>query len=90
MWNKIGSCILYWTRPWTSASASDIGTYGADRLGVSGPPKIRVLKPVYMKGLVSEKVHAGGVYSTFGSSTSKYPLKTPLRALGFFGEKLHA
>ena len=36
-----------------------------------------VLKSVYMKDLVSEKVHAGGVYSTFGSSTSKYPLKTP-------------
>ena len=35
----------------------------------------RVLKPVYMKSLVSEC--ACGVYSTFGSSTSKYSLETP-------------
>ena len=76
---------MYWTRPRTSASASDIGTSGASRLGglvtlvghVSGPSEMRVLKPVFMKGLVSEKVHPGDVYSTFGSNTSKYPLKTP-------------
>jgi len=36
---------------------------------------MRVLKLVYMKGLISEKVHACGVYSTFG-----------LRALGFLGK----
>jgi len=42
---------------------------------VSGPPKMRVLKPAYVKSLVSER--ACGVYSTFGSSTSKYSLETP-------------
>jgi len=36
---------------------------------------MRVLKFVYMKNLVSER--ACGVYSTCGSSTSKYSLETP-------------
>jgi len=47
----------------------------------SGPhkwaPEMRVLKPVYKKGLICEKVHAWRVYSTFGSITSKYSSKTP-------------
>jgi len=60
---------MYWTRPRISTSASDIDTCGAGRLGglvvlvghVSEPSEMHVLKPVYMKGLVSEKVNAGGV-----------------------------
>ena len=90
---------MYCTRLRTSASTSDIGTCGAGRLGglvaivghVSGPPEMRVLKPVYLKGLVSEKVHACGVYSTFGSSTNKYPLKKPRpKSVRVFRGKLHA
>ena len=42
---------------------------------ISGPPKMRALKSVYMKGLISES--ACGVYSTFGFNTSKYSLETP-------------
>ena len=50
-----------------------------------------MLKPVYMKVLVSEKVHACGVYSTFGSSTSKYSLKTPRpKSARVIRGKLHA
>ena len=62
-----------------------IGTCEAGWLGglvtivshVRAPLEIRVLEPVYTRGIVSKKAHACGVYSTFGSSTSKYSLKTP-------------
>ena len=41
------------------------------------------------KGLISES--ACGVYSTFGSSTSKYPLETPMpKSARVFRGKLHA
>ena len=62
-------------------TTSEIDTCGSGQLGglvvivghISGPPKIVcVLKPRYKKDLICRKVHACGVYSTFGSSTSKY------------------
>jgi len=103
-WNHIKfqlelSGLVYRIRLRTSASASDIGTCRAGRLGglvaivgqVSGPPEMRVMKLVYMKGLVSEKVRPYGVYSTFGSSTSKYLLRTPRpKSARVFRGKLHA
>ena len=80
---------MYWTRHRTLAPTLDIDTdiehrhlCGAGRLGglvetvghVSEPPKVSMLKLVYMKNMVSEC--ACGVYSTFESNTSKYPLET--------------
>jgi len=56
---------------------------------VSWPPKMCVLKSVYMKDLISES--ACGVYSTFRSNTSKYPLETPKpESARIFRGKLHA
>jgi len=62
---------------------SDIDIY------VEQVSSMRVLKLVYMSGLISES--ACGVYSTFGSNTSKYPLKMPRpKSVRIFKGKLHA
>jgi len=90
---------MYWIRLRTSTSTSDIGTCEVGWLcglvaimgHVSGPLEMHVLKLVYMKDLVSEKVHACGAYSTFRSSTNKYPLKTSRsKSARVFREKLYA
>ena len=51
---------------------------------------MRALKFIHIYRL-DQRESAGGVYSTFGSSTSKYPPKTPMpKSARVFGGKLHA
>ena len=94
--SSLGACVLNLS---DRLGAQEIGhrhLWGAGQLGglveimghVSGPPKIRMFKPVCMKDFISESACVCIVHS--GSNTNKYPLKMPgPKSARVFMGKLH-